>query len=71
VVVPGGTKTRAALRSDGDQLRDDSDHVASIPLGRLNDPEDVADAVAFLVSEQARNISGQILTVAGGLNPSL
>jgi NAD(P)-dependent dehydrogenase (short-subunit alcohol dehydrogenase family) len=71
VVAPGGTKTRAALRSDGGQLSDDSEHVSSIPLGRLNEPEDVANAVAFLASEEARNISGQVLTVAGGVNPAI
>jgi NAD(P)-dependent dehydrogenase (short-subunit alcohol dehydrogenase family) len=41
------------------------------PLGRINQPEDIANAVLFLVSEEARNISGQLLTVAGGRNPSL
>lgn len=41
------------------------------PLGRFNDPDDVAQAVLFLVSEESRNISGQLLTVAGGANPHL
>jgi 3-oxoacyl-[acyl-carrier protein] reductase len=35
-------------------------------LGRAGAPEDIADAVAFLVSDQARFITGQILTVDGG-----
>jgi NAD(P)-dependent dehydrogenase (short-subunit alcohol dehydrogenase family) len=35
-------------------------------LGRVGQPEDIADAVAFLVSAQARFITGQILTVDGG-----
>ncbi len=35
-------------------------------LGRVGTPEDIADAVAFLVSDQARFITGQILTVDGG-----
>ena len=43
----------------------------SNPMGRINEPEDIANAVLFLVTEEARNISGQLLTVAGGRNPSL
>jgi 3-oxoacyl-[acyl-carrier protein] reductase len=38
----------------------------SIPLGRLGTPEDIADAIVFLASEQARWITGQIIQVAGG-----
>jgi 3-oxoacyl-[acyl-carrier protein] reductase len=38
----------------------------SIPLGRVGDPADIADAVVFLASEQARWITGQVVQVAGG-----
>jgi len=37
------------------------------PLGRFGEPLDVADAVAFLASERARYITGQVLPVDGGL----
>ncbi|OGP78500.1 MAG: short-chain dehydrogenase [Deltaproteobacteria bacterium RBG_16_49_23] len=40
--------------------------IASIPLGRLGKPEDVAEAVLFLVSNQASFITGEILDVNGG-----
>jgi len=40
--------------------------VASIPLGRIEQPEDVAKAVAFLASEDADYITGQTLNVDGG-----
>ena len=36
------------------------------PLGRLGEPEDVAAAVVFLVSDQASFITGQVLSVNGG-----
>jgi 3-oxoacyl-[acyl-carrier protein] reductase len=38
-----------------------------IPLGRLGTPQDVANAVLFLVSEQAAYITGQVLHVNGGM----
>lgn len=40
--------------------------IASIPLGRLGTPEDVAQAVLFLVSDDASFITGEILDVNGG-----
>lgn len=41
--------------------------VKQIPLGRVGTPEDVANAVAFLASEQASYITGHVLNVNGGL----
>ena len=40
---------------------------AAIPMGRLGAPEDIAKAVAFLVSEDAAYITGQTLHVNGGM----
>jgi 3-oxoacyl-[acyl-carrier protein] reductase len=40
--------------------------VEDIPLGRMGQPEDVADVVVFLASEQARWVTGQRLFVGGG-----
>jgi 3-oxoacyl-[acyl-carrier protein] reductase len=44
----------------------EADIVPTIPLGRLGYPDDVADAILLLVSEQARWITGQLLYVGGG-----
>jgi NAD(P)-dependent dehydrogenase (short-subunit alcohol dehydrogenase family) len=41
--------------------------IANTPLGRLGEPEDVADVVAFLASDAARFITGQTIYVDGGL----
>jgi len=41
--------------------------VAGIPMGRVETPQEVADAVAFLLSDQARYITGQALNVDGGI----
>ena len=38
-----------------------------IPLGRIGTPEDVADAVRFLASEEASYITGHVLSVNGGM----
>ena len=40
---------------------------AAIPLGRPNDPEDIAALAVFLASPGARNITGQSLNVDGGI----
>ena len=41
--------------------------IKNTPLGRLVEPEDIADAVAFLASDAARFISGETVEVNGGL----
>lgn len=48
-----------------DELKDS--YLAQIPVGRFGEPEEVAAAVAFLVSETAAYINGQTLAVDGGM----
>jgi meso-butanediol dehydrogenase / (S,S)-butanediol dehydrogenase / diacetyl reductase len=43
------------------------EYVAQTPLGRLEEPEDVADVVVFLCSDQARFMTGQGINVTGGV----
>ena len=42
--------------------------LANIPLGYLGAPRDIAETVAFLASEEARYITGQVITVDGGIS---
>lgn len=42
-------------------------YLARIPMGRFGKPEEIAPAVVFLVSDEARYITGQVLGVDGGL----
>jgi 3-oxoacyl-[acyl-carrier protein] reductase len=39
-----------------------------IPLGRVGEPEDIADVIVFLASHQARWLTGQVIKVSGGHN---
>jgi 3-oxoacyl-[acyl-carrier protein] reductase len=48
------------------QYRSREDIEASIPLGRLGHPEDIAKAVVFLTSDEAAYLTGEILDVNGG-----
>lgn len=70
VVCPGPTDT-AILRSFigegefGKKIYDGL--VRAIPLKRVGQPEDIPGAVAFLASDDANFITGQVLSVSGGL----
>ncbi|MCV0057510.1 SDR family oxidoreductase [Pseudomonas aeruginosa] len=62
LVQPGSTNT-----DSNPETGESADYQRSlIPLGRFNQPEDVAAAVAFLATPAARQITGTILTVDGG-----
>ena len=41
--------------------------IGQIPLGKFGEPDDIANAVAFLASAEAKYITGQVLTVDGGM----
>lgn len=64
-VAPGTIRTPgsvAAMSEDAVAYR-----VRRAPLGRLGEPDDIADAVAYLGGPQSRFITGQVLVVDGGI----
>jgi 2-hydroxycyclohexanecarboxyl-CoA dehydrogenase len=69
-VCPGPTETPllGGMRAQSPASARLIDALArAVPLGRLGRPEDVAEAVAFLASPAAAYITGQTLSVSGGL----
>jgi NAD(P)-dependent dehydrogenase (short-subunit alcohol dehydrogenase family) len=62
-VPPGVVRTKLSevLWRDQEQALTDS-----LPLGRIGEPEDIGRAIAFLASDAAAWITGQILVIDGG-----
>jgi 2-hydroxycyclohexanecarboxyl-CoA dehydrogenase len=67
VVCPGPTNTALFHEMAGGNEKLASSLKQAIPLGRLGEPEDLASAVAFLASDDASFVTGQTLSVSGGL----
>jgi 3-oxoacyl-[acyl-carrier protein] reductase len=63
-VAPGFIGTDMTAELD-DAMKETA--ISHIPLGRMGQPEDVAKAVAFLASDDAGYITGQVLIVDGGM----
>ena len=55
------------IRTDMTEGLDEATLKKQIPMGRFGTPEEVADAVAFLVSPQAGYITGNVISINGGL----
>jgi 3-oxoacyl-[acyl-carrier protein] reductase len=67
-VAPGLIVTEGTSSNyEGDRA---SARMAAIPLHRLGRPQDIANVVAFLVSERSSYVSGQLICVDGGLTAS-
>lgn len=75
LVLPGAIATerqRDLIRSQADkagitEVAQLAKRTASTPLGRIGEPEDIGEAVAWLASERARYVTGATLQVDGGL----
>jgi NAD(P)-dependent dehydrogenase (short-subunit alcohol dehydrogenase family) len=73
-IHPGMTRTPRQTMLLERQARDmgvslqqaEREAVRSIPIGRMVEPEDIADLILFLVSERAGAITGQVMAVDGG-----
>jgi 2-hydroxycyclohexanecarboxyl-CoA dehydrogenase len=67
-VCPGPTDTALFASFAGPKLREAL--TRAIPFRRLGQPEDVANVVAFLASDEAAFVTGQTISVSGGLTMS-
>jgi 3-oxoacyl-[acyl-carrier protein] reductase len=67
-IAPGYIRTAQALSEEHSLGPEGLEKAAEfIPMGRVGEPEDVAEVIAFLASDGSRYISGQVLVVDGGL----
>src|SRR5437868_3401416 len=77
-ICPGVTRTELGARNAVERAAErgitvaelNAEAEARIPIGRANQPEDIAAMAVFLASPAARNITGQAYNVDGGLVPS-
>lgn len=66
-VAPGTVPTRMTAEVNGDMEKARETSRTRSPLGRTIEPDDIAAAFAYLASDDARNITGQVLAVDGGV----
>lgn len=65
-VAPGAVESPGAAKQLWDSAEAVERITAAVPLKRWGKPEEIADAIAFLVSEHAGYITGEVLTIDGG-----
>jgi 3-oxoacyl-[acyl-carrier protein] reductase len=67
-IAPGYIRTAQALSEEHSLGPQGLEAAAGfIPMGRVGEPEDIADVIVFLASDAARYITGQVIVVDGGL----
>ena len=66
-INPGLTATEGNASMRGPDSPMEQQSLAQTPLGRLGQPDDIADVVTFIASDDARWVTGSLLQVAGGL----
>lgn len=78
-VNPGPTRTgrwdtlmdNLSTKSGRSREDEEADMLAGIPMGRPNTPEEIAQVIAFLASDAAPTLTGEAITVDGGLTKGL
>jgi NAD(P)-dependent dehydrogenase (short-subunit alcohol dehydrogenase family) len=65
-VSPGPTETELFRANNATGSEGERRYLAGVPMGRLGQPDEIAAAIAFLLSEDAGFITGQTLNVDGG-----
>jgi 3-oxoacyl-[acyl-carrier protein] reductase len=72
-VCPGFVATRWFVDAFGRETAERlaGEHRKSVPLDRVAEPEDIADVILFFASAAARHVTGETLTVDGGLHLSV
>lgn len=65
-VAPGPTETELFRKQRKVGSKEERETIASIPIGRIGQPREIAAGIAFLLSEDAGFITGQTLHVDGG-----
>ena len=65
-IAPGPVKTELWLAANPDVAAAESGYLGNIPMGRLGQPEDIANAAFMLASDDAAFITGHVLNVDGG-----
>ena len=70
VVCPGPTETdllKSVLQQAANPEKLSEAFRRAVPMGRLGQPDDLPGTIAFLASEDAAYITGQVISVSGGL----
>lgn len=65
-IAPGTTKTainKAVREEDPDWV---DERQAAVPIGLLNEPEDIAELALYLVSDEAKKVNGAVVNIDGG-----
>lgn len=65
-VAPGPTETELFRANNAPGSEGEKRYLSGVPMGRFGQPEEIAFAIAFLLSEQSSFITGQTLFVDGG-----
>ena len=67
-VAPGYIRTAQLLSEEHSLGKEGAEKAGSfIPMGRIGEPDDIADVIVFLASHEARYLTGQVISVDGGL----